>query len=275
MRDRPPWIAAVLVFLAAAVMFAWIFTRPHSGKIGEAAVAPAVVAPRNIARAANGETVVQISRGEQSRIGLVTSALKPVSLAVEFTAYGTVVDAAPLMALSSQLEAAQATLAASRSQFDRAKLLHTEGQNVSLKDVQTAEAKFRADAAQFELIRQQLADNWGESIAAMSPIARAALIDALVRRSEGIVRAALPAGESISGEPAAAQVLVLGYETRPLNTQWIAYDPTVDPHLERKQGGWFVTAGFATGDQVVVTGAQTLLSKEMQSQVQNQQPDED
>jgi hypothetical protein len=330
--------------LAAAVVFAWIFAKPHSGKIGEAAIAPAAAAPRNISRAANGETDVQISIAEQSRIGLVIKPLKAVTKPIEFTAYGAVVDPAPLMALNSQLEAAQSTLAASRSQFDRARLLHSEGQSVSLKDMQTAEAKFRADAAQFQLLSQQLADNWGESIAAMPPTTRAALIDALVHRTEAIVRAALPAGESISGKPAAAQVLVLGYETHPLTTQWIAYDPTVDPRLqgqgfllrveaqgfplrpgaavtarmapagpprhgfvipdaavirtgevacvyvgvasnrferrtvalaERTEGGWFATARFAAGDQVVVTGAQTLLSKEMQPEAQNQQPDED
>ena len=337
MKRFSRWMPGAALMLAAAALFGWILTKAPGRESEEGEEAPIVAAPRPISRAANGNTVIQISREEQGRIGLATELLKPVTLPVEFTAYGTVIDPAPLMALNSQLESARASLAASRSQFERAKLLHAEGQNLSLKDVQTTEAKFRADDAQFELLGQQLADNWGESMSTMSPGARASLVNALVRRAEGMIRVSLPAGESLSGTPESARVSVLGYETHTLITKWIAFDPTINPQLQgqgflltvaaqgfplrpgaavtahlqasghlrygflipdaavvrttdaasiylqvaptrferrpvpltvRKQDAWFVEAGLDTRDRIVVTGAQDLLSLELQSQIQ-------
>jgi hypothetical protein len=331
------WIEGPVLFLAAVALFSWMFAKAYSRASGEAKETPIVEPTRAISHTANGNTVIQISRVEQARIGLVTEALQPLSLPVELTAYGTVMDPAPLMALNSQLESARATLAASRSQFDRAKLLHAEGQNVSLKDVQTAEAKFRADNAQFELLTQQLGDNWGEPINSMSPSARGSLVAALVRRAEGILRVSLPPSESLSEKPESARVSVLGYETHPLTAKWIALDPTINPQLqgqgfllrvaaegfplrpgaavtanleapehlrygflvpdaavvrtgdgayiyaevastaferrrvsltERKENGWFVSTGLDAGERAVVTGAQDLLSRELQSQIQ-------
>jgi hypothetical protein len=55
-----------------------------------------------------------------------------------------------------------------------------------------------------------------------------------------------------------------------------AYIQIAPTQFERRQlemtipaaRGWFVTAGFAGGDQIVVTGAQALLSEELKSQIQ-------
>jgi hypothetical protein len=55
-----------------------------------------------------------------------------------------------------------------------------------------------------------------------------------------------------------------------------AYVQVAPTQFERRQleatlpaaRGWFVTSGFATGDHVVVTGAQALLSEELKSQIQ-------
>jgi hypothetical protein len=70
-----------------------------------------------------------------------------------------------------------------QAQFQRAQRLHWDQQNVSLKDLQAAESKFRSDEAQFNLLGQRLAHYWGEEIAAMPPQIRAVLIAALVKRT--------------------------------------------------------------------------------------------
>jgi hypothetical protein len=337
MTSREKWIAAAVSLLAVLVIFVWLFGGGSRDE-GEGDEAEKVVsAPPKISRSSSGEVVVELSRDEQARIGLETKKVSAASQSQEATAYGVVLDPAPLAALNAELASARAALAASRAEYERTRLLHSEQQNVSLKDFETARAKFEADQAQLNLLNQRLADEWGARISAMSSVKRAGLIDALTNRIAGIVRLSLPPGQSLSQEPTEARIAVLGYETQPLLTRTIWSAPTADSHLrgqgfllsveaqgfplrpgtaitghlespgtappgvvvpeaavvrtedrawayvqiapthfERRQlevsmpaaRGWFVTSGFAAGDQVVVTGAQALLSEELRSQIQ-------
>ncbi|HVA41161.1 MAG TPA: hypothetical protein VNF49_10895, partial [Candidatus Binataceae bacterium] len=131
----------------------------------------------------------------------------------------------------AQLVGARATLDASRAEYTRARLLHSEKQNISLKDFQTAQAKFQSDQAQFNLLSQRLADEWGGAIAAITPAARAAMIDALIKRAAAIIRVAVPPGKSLANLPARAEITMLGY-SHPLAAHSIWYAPTVDPNLQ-------------------------------------------
>jgi hypothetical protein len=335
MTNRSKWITAAVALLAILVILVWILagTAKDEGDVAEQQAA----APPKISHGSRSEVVVELSRDEQARIGLETERVNAVTQSQDVTAYGVVLDPAPLAALDAELASARAAVAASRAEYERARLLHYEQQNVSLKDFETARAKFQADQAQLNLQYQRLADEWGVKITAMSPAERAGLIDALTKRVAGIIRLSLPLGQSPSQEPKEARIAVLGYETHRLVTRSIWSAPTADSHLqgqgflleveaqgfplrpgtavtgylespgtakpgvvvpeaavvrtgdrawtyvqiapskfERRQlvvtspaaRGWFVTSGFAAGDRIVVTGAQTLLSEELKSQIQ-------
>ena len=323
--------------LAVLVIFVWFFGG-RSREEGEEDDAEQVVsAPPKISRSSSGEVVVELSRDGQARIGLETERVSAVTEPQAATAYGVVLDPAPLAALDAELASTHAAVAASRAEYQRTRLLHSEQQNVSLKDFEIAQAKFQADQAQLNLLNHRLADEWGVKISDMAPAERASLIDALTKRLAGIIRLSLPLGQSLSQEPRDARIAVLGYEAQPLVTRTIWSAPTADPHLqgqgfllrveaqgfplrpgtavtghlespgtakpgvvvpeaavvrtgdrawayvqiaathfERRQlevtmpaaRGLFVTSGFAAGDQVVVTGAQALLSEELKSQIQ-------
>jgi len=334
--NRSRLLALGVAMLAVIVALVWLF---GAGRRDEGDEEDQVTATTpSLSHSPSGNVIVTLSREQQTNIGIRTEVLAPITRSREVTAYGVVLDPAPLAALDAQLAAARAALDASRAEYARAKLLHSEKQNVSLKDFQTAQAKFQSDQAQFNLLRQRLADEWGGVIAAMAPAERAELVDASIRRTTALIRVSVPAGESLASLPARAETTVLGY-TRPLAAQSIWYAPAVDPNLQGQgfilrveaQGlplrpgaaitarlessaaaergvvvpsaavvrtgdsawayvqtaptkferraiptgdsvaaGWFVNAGFAAGDRVVVTGAQALLSEEFKSQIQVQ-----
>ncbi len=227
---RPKWIAAAVAVLAVAVIMVWIFAG--TGKEEAEEEEQVTSAPAKISHTSGGQVVVELNREQQTRIGLETEGLTAVTQSEVFTAYGVVLDPGPLAALDAELASSRAAVGASRAEYERTGLLNSESQNVSLKDFETARAKFQADQAQLNLLDQRLADEWGPKIATMVPKKRASLIAALTKRISGIVRVSVPPGQSPIPEPTQARVAVLGYETNPLVTHSIWYAPTADSHLQ-------------------------------------------
>jgi hypothetical protein len=230
MTNRPKWIAAAVAVLAILVILVWIFagTGKDEGDEEERVTS----APPKISHTSSGQIVVELNRDEQARIGLETAGLTAVTQSQEFTAYGVVLDPVPLATLNAEITSASAMVEASRAEYERARLLHSEQQNVSLKDFETARAKFQADQAQLNLLNQRLADEWGAKIAAMARAERIGLIDALTKRVTGLVRVSLPPGQSLAQEPTQAWVAALGFDNRPLVTHSIWFAPSVDSHFQ-------------------------------------------
>ena len=234
MTGRQKWIAAAVAVLAVLVIFVWVLGGGRKDE-GEGDEAEQVTSSRpKISRGSGGHVVVELSRDEQVRIGLETERVNAMTQSQAVTAYGVVLDPAPLAALDAELASARAAVAASRAEYERTHLLHSEQQNVSLKDLETARAKFQADQTLLNLQYQRLADEWGVRLSAMSPVERVRLIDALTKRIAGIIRISLPPGQPLLGEPKEARLVVLGYETQPLVTRTIWPAPTVDSHLQAR-----------------------------------------
>jgi hypothetical protein len=255
MTSRQKWVAAAVAVLAALVIFVWLFVGGRKDESEGDEAEQVASAPPKISHSSGGEVVVELSRDEQARIGLETERVNAVTQSQEATAYGVVLDPAPLAALDAELVSTRAAVAASRAEYERARLLHSEQQNVSLKDFETARAKFQADQAQLNLQYQRLADEWGVQFSAMAPAERASLVDALTKRVAGIIRLSLPPGQSLSQEPTEARIAVLGYEAYRLVSRSIWSAPTADPHL---QGRGFLleveAQGFPLRPGTAVTG---------------------
>ena len=230
MNNRPKWIAGAVAVLAVVVILLWIFAGTGKDEGDEAE--KVTTAPPKISHTSSGDVVVELIRDEQARIGLETESLIAVTQSQELTAYGVVLDPAPLATLNAEVASTRAAVEASRAEFERTRVLHSEQQNVSLKDFEAARAKFQADETQLSLLNLRVANEWGTRIAAMTPVERARLIDALTKRAAGLGRVSLPPGKSLAEEPTQARVAALGFDNHPLVTNSIWFAPTVDSHLQ-------------------------------------------
>jgi hypothetical protein len=193
---------------------------------------PITSSAAQVSRDATGNVFITIKPAAQKDIGLATRNLEPVARPVEVEAYGYILDPGPLSKLNSDLISAQAALDASRAQYLRSKRLYGERQNVSLRDLQSAQASYLADQSRLNALRQQLRDEWGGEIARMDPAQRSDLISALVDRRQAMGRVTVPAGKVLDDSPAYASIVVLGQEQHPLAAHTVYYAPAVDPKMQ-------------------------------------------
>ncbi len=223
--------AITLIGIILLATFVWLLARTHRDAADDDEEAIKTTPPSVVHRP-GGEAVVRLTAAEQEKAGLETAPLLPMERASELTAYGVIVDPAPLITLNGEIVSASAALDASRAEFERAKRLHAHGRNVSLKSLQAAESKFRADQARFAQLNQQLADGWGLAMAQLSPERRSEMVLGLARRRIAVARVSLPAGQTLASKPRDARVVVLGYEKHPLRTSLVSFAPSVDPSLQ-------------------------------------------
>src|SRR6516164_11183360 len=111
----------------------------------------------------NGATVITIDDETQQRSGIKTDALVAVTHQQEIRAYGMVLDVARLTELSNnynraqtQTQTAQAKLALSRAEFDRATKLYKDHMAISEAQMQSAEATFVMDQANLAAAQAQV-----------------------------------------------------------------------------------------------------------------------
>src|ERR1051325_764774 len=133
-------IGLVVGFLAGAALI-WLVVR-HGETETEKKVEPA---KQSRLIETNGQTFIRLDKATQERIGLKLSELKSITVDPEIRAYGRVLDPAPLAALVIEIATARAALDASQSEFQRLKMLHAQGQNVSTHALELAQSAWKKD----------------------------------------------------------------------------------------------------------------------------------
>jgi membrane fusion protein, multidrug efflux system len=227
----------VVVHLVAAVMILAAVTtvalvRFPSARADEEEEKPITSSSAQVSRDAAGNVLITIQLAAQKEIGIATVILKPTLRPIEIEAYGFILDPAPLSKLDSDLFSAEAALTASREQFRRSSRLYAEQKNVSLRDLQNAEASYLADKSRLEALQQQLRDQWGGEIARMDSRSRSELVSSLVDRRAACTRVTAPSGEQLVDAPGTAQIAVLGHEEQPLDARAVYNAPAVVPTLQ-------------------------------------------
>jgi multidrug efflux system membrane fusion protein len=189
-----------------------------------------------VKRTEKGDVVVTVSDEAQKRIDLKLDELKPTRHEPELTAYGTVLDPAPLITAQNEIATIAVALETSKKAAARAKALFDQGENVARKTLESADADVKANEIKLKSFRQQIALDWGDGITKLSPTELQSLISDVLNSKLALVRVDVPTGEMISGELAAARISTLN------STQWqtakvISSAPKVDP---KTQGQGFI-----------------------------------
>lgn len=182
-----------------------------------------------VSHGTKGETIVKLDAGTQKLMGLQTAALAIAQLSPEIKAYGRVLDTSQLASLVADLSSANAASAASQAELDRLKTLAAQN-NASARALQAAEATAAHDQAQNEAIRLKLMGNWGSSIAGRQDLA--SFVRSLGSLDSALVQLNLSPDQALSQPPAAARIVMLSSETRPLEAQPVGPAPAVDPQVQ-------------------------------------------
>ena len=159
-----------------------------------------------------------------------------------------------LAAAEADVEAGRASLAAAQMELTRARTLNADDKNISDRALQDAESRFATEQARLAAATQSVSllesalssprsaasplelerggqvvevlVHPGESVESGQPILRTARFDRLLARVD------VPAGDTVAAGLAAAEILPLGYESRPLRGERVALAEAVDPKTQ-------------------------------------------
>jgi hypothetical protein len=215
----------------------WLGKRSGAGKPAEekpAAEKPADDEPSgiHITREENGKVVLNIDDETQGNIGLKVAHPAAVELAPESEGHGRVLDAAPLVALLTELASSQAAYAVSSNELVRLKTLAGQG-NASARALQAAEAAAQHDQLAVQSAKDRLALGWGKDLENQNDVP--AFIQALTSLEMVLVRVDLPAGEIMKTPPVGARIVTLSSNSA--QAEYVGPASNVDPQI---QGQGFV-----------------------------------
>lgn len=250
--------AVILCGLAALVIVGFVEGREEAAQ--EAEREEPIKPPLRVTLPERGEPIITLDEEAQHAIGLKMAELKSSKYQDQVRAYGTVLDLTTLTTLNtnyvsavSQLNTAQARLAASEPAFARAQALYSKSIG-NLVQVQTTEAAVIADRAAVEAAQSQVRtlratamQEWGPVIG-NAMVINGGLINRLIERTEFLLQITLPPGVQLDDVPPTVSVEVVG-KSRRTEARYISPATRTDPRI---QGLTFFYA--AAGNSGVLPG---------------------
>jgi hypothetical protein len=226
--------AHVIITLALLGALSWTLWRgfQHRPEHEEEAANPESAEPASEHEAEHEDSVVTLAKEKWEALGVESAEPAKAESPSVRMAFGRVLDPTPLVTLDSDLGSAEASLAASRSEYERTQKLLAAGENTSRKAAESAEAQFRADEIKATGLRRQAMLRGGEAATAENSAARREFAEALVRGDAALVRVDLLPGDALSDLPRAAKLVVLGREQQPIATTQITPAADADPRTQ-------------------------------------------
>lgn len=189
-----------------------------------------------------GQAIVELDEPTRRRSGIAVSGLSPAPYQVLRRGYGVVLEPTGLIALNgsyasarAQLQIARARLAASKTVSDRARILYRNQQNVSLAQLQSAEAALQTDQASLAAADQQVRTLAATAAQDFGPVLGQALLDGadattrLIEQKDFLLQVTLPADVSLV-PPSLATIQL--QDGSALTVRFISPAARTDPRLQ-------------------------------------------
>lgn len=239
----------LLVGLLAGGVLTWTFFKPHEA---EKEKKEEHKEEARVQHGTNGETFLKLDQETQAHAGIKVAELKPAQLRPEVKGYGRVLDPAPIAAIMTEYNSAQAALEVSRQEYERVKKLNAMDQNVSTRTLQAAEAAARHDQILADAAAQKLAATLGPGVARRKDCK--AMLEGLIALAQFVVRIDLPASESLEEAPKAARISSLQSSEKLLEAKYLGRATTVDTQMQGQSFLFLTQAGLSLAPGAFVTG---------------------
>lgn len=254
------WHLRIVIAAVAAValggLLIWGFIAGRSEAKGEARREQPVKASVQVSHDNAGAPVITLSPDLQQQAGIQVTRPNATPYQQQVQAYGSVVDLQPFTDLSNtianakaQLAIAEAKLVASQAAFQRAQVLHKNGQNISTAQFQAAEATYQSDDASVRAAQVQTQNAaasayqaWG-SVLGQSLTDGTALVKDLVQHKTVLVQVTLPLGVSLSQAPRTASIETTAGQR--VKIEFVSLATRTDPKIQGVS--FFYTADAASG----------------------------
>ena len=166
----------------------------------------AVAAEESDEGSAAGPKAITVDAAAQARFGVTLATLKGAAAPTDAASTARVLDPSGLLQLDSELAAAAASFAASRTEAQRLRKLYSEDRTASARAVEAASAQSEADLQRVNTAHRQLALEWGGGVANMQAHQRADLLNELANSHAELVRVEVPEGVPIPRAGSTLQV---------------------------------------------------------------------
>lgn len=189
----------------------WTGFQKHEASVEETTAEAA--APAEAAEKPEAYTLT-LEKEQAAALAIEKEQLQKMNRPAQRMAYGSVIDPTPLVALDSELAAAAAVAAASKSAHDRTLALVATN-DASKQTAETSLAQFVADQIKVESLTRSARMQWG-SLFTEDPKARRLYTDQLVSGATALVRVDLLPGDALTGLPKQATLTIPGHEASPI-----------------------------------------------------------
>ncbi len=213
-------VVGLIAGLALGTGATWIALHPAAGP--EPAKSEAAAA-----KPKEKENPLQLTAAKRAAAGITLAKPATANLTPEVNAFGRVLDPAPLVALLTELEAAQVSLVASQKAADRATELFAAGNNASAQSVETAQAAAARDLVAVSSARARLTAGWGRNFTAQN----SKTVFASLEAGAALIRLDLLPGETPAAATKLAQVRTAG-GTEVIAAEIIGPAPVADAQVQ-------------------------------------------